>query len=405
MFILVAGIPLVALAAMTVECAARRIRDPAAAALVATTLAWTVCLVLEIGIFASRWVGHLALRDLQSVAPALFLVFGLWLARGVPRPAPWVHVAAFAVAVPALLLPVRRFATQESALDSFALIPFWRLAEASSVRTLELVYVLSAGLLIALAALVPQRARVALPVAVMLALLTLSVLSTRQIERLTQLDRAWVFDTGDPRWLDDAAGGPVTYLHASAFSVGVWKHTFWNRSIDSVARLRGAARVAPLTPVELELRTDGVLGRVGGGSFRPALVAAPANFDLAGERLAVSPRSTDLPGIALWRPEPPLRLLTSRSGVQPNGDILGTAQITVYACGPGRLELTLLGKQGMPIELRANGITMSRPEIAPDTAWNGIVTAPPDADGRSPCVFELVSPGLIGSTRLEFVRE
>ena len=94
----------------------------------------------------------------------------------------------------------------------------------------------------------------------------------------------------------------MTYLHASAFSAGVWKHTFWNRSIDSVARLQGAARLDPLVPVELELRPDGVLGRVGGGTFRPPLVAAPANFDLAGERLAVSPRSTDLPGIALWRP-------------------------------------------------------------------------------------------------------
>ncbi len=405
MFVLVAGIPLVALAAMSLECAARRVRDPAACALVATTLAWTVCLVLEIGTFASRWVGHLALRDLQPVAPALFLVFGLWVARGVPRPAPWTHIAALAVAVPALLLPVRRFATQEAALDAFALIPFWRLGEASSVRTLELVYALSAGVLIALAALVPRRARVALPVAVALSLLTLSVLSTRQIERLTQLDRAWVFDTGDPRWLDDAADGPVTYLHASAFSVGVWKHAFWNRSIDSVARLQDSARLDPLVPVELELRPDGVLGRVDGGAFRPALVAAPANFDLAGERLAVAPRSTDLPGLALWRLEQPLRLLTSRSGVQPNGDIVGTAEITVYACGKGRLELTLLGKQGAPIELRANGITTARPEIAPDTVWNGIITAPPDADGRSPCVFEVVSPGLVGSTRLEFVRE
>ena len=130
-FVLVAGIPLVALAAMSLECAARRVRDPAACALVATTLAWTVCLVLEIGTFASRWVGHLALRDLQPVAPALFLVFGLWVARGVPRPAPWTHIAALAVAVPALLLPVRRFATQEAALDAFALIPFWRLGKTS----------------------------------------------------------------------------------------------------------------------------------------------------------------------------------------------------------------------------------------------------------------------------------
>ena len=206
--------------------------------------------------------------------------------------------------------------------------------------------------------------------------------------------------------MDDAADGPVTYLHASAFSVGVWKHIFWNRRIDSVARLQGAARSARSCRWSWSCGPTAVLGRAGRThASEPALVAAPTNFELAGERIAEAPRSTDSPGIALWRLEPAVRLLTSRSGVQPNGDIIGTAQITVYACGPGRLELTLLGKQGTPIELRANGITCARPEVAPDTVWNGSVPAPPDADGRSLCVFELVSPGLVGSTRLEFVRE
>ncbi len=404
-FVLVAGIPLFALAAMSVECVSRRVRDPAACALVATTLAWTACLVLEIGTFASRWVGHLALRGLQPVVPALMLVFGLWLARGAPRPAPWVHLAAFAIAAPALLLPVGRLSTQESALDAFALIPFWRLAEATSGRTLELVYALSAGALVALAAFVPREARVALPVVVGVTLITLSILSTRQIDRLTQLDRAWVFDTGDPRWLDKAADGPVTYLHASEFSAGVWKHVFWNRRIDAVARLEDTGRVDPLIPVSLELTPDGVLNQVDGRAFQPALLAAPTNFQLAGEQIAVAPRSTDLPGLALWRLDRPARLLSSRVGVQPNGDIIGTAQITVYACGPGRLELTLLGKQGTPIEIRVNGLTAARPRVAPSTVWTGSVPAPPDADGRLPCIFELVSPGLVGSTRLEFVRE
>jgi hypothetical protein len=309
------------------------------------------------------------------------------------------------VAVPPLLLPVRRFATQESALDAFGLIPFWRLAEATSGRTMELVFALSAGALVALAALVPRRARVALPVVVALALLTLTVVSTRQIDRLTRLDRAWVFDTHDPRWLDDAADEPVTYLHGSAFSVGAWKHAFWNRRVDAVARLDGAAELHPLVAQELEVRPDGLLDPVDGGAFRPVLVAAPANLELAGERLAAAGRTTDLEGLVLWRPDLPVRVLTARSGVQPNGDIVGTAELTVYACGPGRMELTLLGKQGTPLEVRGNGITLARPEVAPDTVWKGSVSAPPDADGRSPCTFELVSPGLVGSTRLEFVRE
>ncbi len=285
------------------------------------------------------------------------------------------------------------------------MIPLWRLAEATSTQALELVYALTVGALVALAVFLPSRMRVALPVVVALTLVTLSILSTRQIERLTHLDRAWVFDTGDPRWVDEATTAPVTYLHASSFPAGVWKHLFWNRRIVAVAQLKSAAPLAPLAPVNVELGPDGLLRAVDGRAFQPALVAAPTDFELAGERIAQAPRSTDLAGLTLWRIDRPLRLLTSRTGVQPNGDVLGKAQITVYACGRGRLELTLLGKQGTPIELRVNGITWARPQIASGAVWNGSVPSPPDADGQSLCVFEIVSPGLVGSTRLEFVRE
>lgn len=404
-FVLVAGIPLIALVAMTVECVAGRVRDPAALALVATTVAWTTCLVLEVGTFASRWVGHLALRDLQTLVPPLMLVFALWTARGIPRRAPWIQAGALAVAAGALVLPVRRFAVQESALDAFSLIPLWQFAEATSRTTLELGYAFSVSALVALAVFLPRRARIALPVVVALTLVTLSVVSTREIERQTRLDRAWVFDTGDPRWVDAATTGPVTYLHASAFPAGVWKHVFWNRRIVEVARLKGSAPIDPLTPVNVEFGPDGLFRAVDGRAFQAPLVAAPTDFELAGERIAQAPRSTDLAGITLWRTERPLRLLTSRTGVQPNGDVLGKAQITVYGCGRGRLELTLLGKQGTPIELRVNGITWARPHIASGAVWTGSVPAPPYADGRSLCEYELVSPGLVGSTRLEFVRE
>jgi hypothetical protein len=404
-FILVAGIPLVALAAMTIQCVRRSEPDPAAVALVATTVAWTVCLALEVGTFASRWTEHVTLRDLQPVIPPLMLVFALWIARGVPRPRPWIQLAALALAIPAVLLPVQRFAIQESALDAVSLIPLWRLAEATSTQVLELVYPLAVGALVVLAVYLPRRMRVALPIVVALTLITLSILSTRQIERLTHLDRVWVFDTGDPRWVDAATAAPVTYLNASSFPAGVWKHVFWNRRIVAVAQLKGAASVAPLSPVNVELRPNGLLRAVDGRAFQPALVSAPTDFELAGERIAQAPRSTDLAGLTLWRTDRPLRLLTSRTGFQPNGDVVGKAQVTVYACGRGRLELTLLGKQGTPIELRVNGITWARPRIASGTVWNGSVPSPPDADGQSLCVFELLSPGLLGSTTIEFVRE
>ena len=405
-FILVAGIPLIALAAMTIECARRREPDPAASALVATAAAWTACLVLEVGIFASRWVDHVLLRDLLPVVPPLLLVLVLWTARRLPRPAPLTQLSALALAVPAVLFPVKEVAVQAAALDAFSIIPLWRLREATSAATLELVYALSASVLVCIAVLLPQRLRLALPAAVALTFVSLSVLSTREIERLTRLDRAWVFDVGDPRWVDQAAEGPVTYLQAGTrFPAGFWKHAFWNRRIASVAYLPDAASVSPVAPTVVELPEDGLLRAAGGGELEAALVVSPTEIELVGTRIARAPRSTDLTGLTLWRTSSPVRVSSWASGVQPNGDILGEARITVYACGPGRLELTLLGKQGLPVEIRVNGITYARVNVASGSVWTGHVSAPPDADGRRRCLFTLTSPGLVGSTRLEFVRD
>ena len=38
-----------------------------------------------------------------------------------------------------------------------------------------------------------------------------------------------------------------------------------------------------------------------------------------------------------------------------------------------------------------------------DGVWNGSIQAPPTADGRTACDFELASAGLVGSTRIEYV--
>ncbi len=303
-FVVVAGIPLVALAIMVSECAGGRERDATAQALVATAAAWTLALVLEVGTFASRWVGHVAERNLLTVAPPLFLVFGLWLRRGAPHAGLRTKLVAVAVAVPVILLPVARFAVEEAALDAPSFIPLWRLGQSTSVSTLEVLFPLGAAALVAAALLIPRRARAVLPVLVGVVLAGLSLVSTREAAQLSRLDRAWVFDTGDPRWLDSAAGAPVTYLHAgSAFSVGVWKHAFWNGSLDTVAQLGDAASVGPLVPVQVELSEDGVLRAANDGPFQPTLLAAPSALELVGERVAEAPRSTDLTGLTLWRAE------------------------------------------------------------------------------------------------------
>ena len=57
-----------------------------ARAYLAVAASITVWLVAEVGVFASRHVGHLAERNLFALAPILFLALALWLDRGAPRP-------------------------------------------------------------------------------------------------------------------------------------------------------------------------------------------------------------------------------------------------------------------------------------------------------------------------------
>ena len=267
-FVIVAGVPLIALGALTTECVRCRESDTAAA-LVATALAWTVISVVEVETFASKWVGHIAERDLLTVAPPLFLVLALWLARGIPRPQPVTSVVALAVAAPALFLPVARFANQEAALDAFTFIPLWRLREATSTGVLQLAYALAVALVVVAAVVVPRGARLVLAGVVAATLLAASAVSAREVERLARADRTWVFSTAQPRWIDDVADGPVTYIQAeTALPAAVWKTLYWNERIESVLRFEGTTPAAPLPERLVSPGFDGLVRDATGKQVR-----------------------------------------------------------------------------------------------------------------------------------------
>jgi hypothetical protein len=403
LFVIVAGVPLIALGILVTECARGRESDTAAA-LVATAFAWTAISVVEVGVFASRWVGHIAERDLLTVAPPLFLVLALWLARGTPRPQPVTSVVAFAVAVPALFLPVVRFANQEAALDAFTFIPLWRLGEATSTDALQVVYALAVGLVIVACLVVPRSASLVLVGIVAVTLVSASTVSSREIQRLARDDRTWVFSTAEPRWIDDVADGPVTYVHAeTAFPAALWKTLYWNERIDNVLRFEGTPAAAPIPERPVATHLDGLVLDTMGERVRGGYVAAPSSMVLAGAELASYGPATDMPGMTLWRADSPLRVRWLTSGVQPNGDIVDTARVQVLGCATGHLGLTLLGKQGNVVQISVDGRKARTVMLAAGSVWSGDVPAPADANGKSLCVYEIASQGLLGSTRIEFV--
>ena len=396
--------PLVALAALTVDGIGRhRDLSPELAALIATALSWCVLLAVQVGVFASRFVEHLAERDLLTAVPVLFVVFSAWLARGCPRPQPFTALAVAIVAVPAIALPVHQVATREAALDSFSTIPLRRLAETTSEGTLDAVWAVGAGLVVILAVLMPSRLRVVLLAVVAVALVGATIGASVEVRRMSVADDQWWFGDASPRWIDEATEQPVTFVQADTPNwSGLWKQAFWNERIASVAVLPGTAVAGPIPTRLVSPRFDGVLFDESGRALEQSLLAAPREMTLVGEQLAGYGPAGDLAGLGLWRVEGPPRLSTWSEGVQSNGDLLGTARITVFDCSDGRLELTLLGKQGLPVRFSIDGKPAGQVTTAPGGVWNGFIPAP--ADAAEKCEFALDSPGLTGSTRIEYVR-
>ena len=109
--------------------------------------------------------------------------------------------------------------------------------------------------------------------------------------------------------------------------------------------------------------------------------------------------------MAVWRVEEPLRFTQRTIGLRPNGDLHGaeSASIDVFACAPGELRLTLLGKQGWPTRIRREGTVVAERAIPPNGIWRLAIPSSPGADGSGRCRYEIETDGLVGSTLVQFI--
>lgn len=406
LFLLTVGFPLLAFIALLVSALAGREPDPRVRAFLAATLAYVALLAVEVGLFASRFVGHLAERQLVTVAPPLFLALALWVHRSAPRPQPWTSIAAGIVAGPVILLPVRVLSNELTAHNAFMTIALAKLQEHTSATTLQTAYVVGAALVVAVFVLLPARAAPVLVALVAVGLVGASVSATREVERLAGLERASVFGDADPTWVDEAVRRPVTLFYTGDRTwTDVWQHLFWNERIARVVSRPELQVPGPLPQSAVAPDGDGRLLTDDPSPVDPDLILTTPGLVFRGERVVELPASFDQAGLVLWRVEHPLRLSQWATGVKPNGDLAGPATVQVFSCGPGRLELTLLGKEGLPLLISRDGKRVRELTVPSGEVAHLSIPAPPDADGTTRCVYELDSGGLMGSTRIEFVRE
>jgi len=401
------AIPLVALGVLGWEALRGRERDARVRALVATAVAYLTVTVVEVSAFASRFVDHVTERQLLSVAPPVFVAFAVWLRRGLPRPWPAISIVAIAVAAPTLLLPLDRVATPSAAADAPSTIPLEKLGQHMGESGLEAVYAGVAALLVALAVLIPRRAGPALAAIVALLLVGASVVASHELRDRSRETRLATFAEEPRNWIDRSGARDATLLLTSdRLWPSAWHELFWNESITRLVRLPEVERIGVVPQAVVDPGPDGVLRTQAGAPVEAPYVAAPGPVLVVGETVASAPPTEEQHGLTVWRAQGPVRLSQRVVGLRPNGDLHGgeRADVRVYACGPGTLELTLLGKQGAPTRVVVDGAVVAERSVPPGGVWRPSVPAPPSADGSGTCVFELRTDGLVGSTRIEFVR-
>ncbi len=401
--------PAAAVALLLVGAARRGERDPRARAYLAVASSLSVWLVVEVGVFASRYSDRIVERNLIGLAPVLFLGLVLWLERGAPGTGAERSAVALAAAALLLVLPVKRYVTVYGMHDAMTLIPLYKLVRATSPGTLVAVYSAVAGASAVAVALLPRRAFRAVPAVLLVALVAASVVSSRFVVDQARAQQR-TFLGSDPRWIDEAAGGSVAYLYDGDPSWdGVWETLFFNEKVDRVYDLGEKQVPGPLPQTRVEVQPDGTVFVPPSGR-QPTSYALVSNwFALVGDRVAqVTQLGLAQGGLNLWRLDTPLRVSTHTVGLQVNGDVYANtvAQLVAYDCTGGTFRLTLLVKQPETIDLRLNGKLVRRldfPSPKPDEVWRGGLDVAGHA--HDVCTLEVAPTGLLGTTVFEFDRD
>jgi hypothetical protein len=371
---------------------ARRSRELRAYVVVASALAaW---LVLEVGVFASGLVGHLAERNLLPLAPVLFVGFVAWLGLGGPRPRAATALACATALVLLALVPLADLVSIVSFHNTFALLPLIELENTAPGLDLDVFVVAAAGAALVVLAWLPARVLWVLPLVLAIAFVETSAWVSSEVARLANATQQQALGS-DRRWIDHRADGSTSFLYLGEVNwPAVWQNAFWNHRIERAYGLLTARVVGGLPHVSVGPQEDGRLVLTDGSPARGeyAVAAYPVTFQ-------GSPLATAGDGLVLWRLDPPFRLSVWTQRVA------GHVRVLVYACGPGELRLALDGPPPATIELRRNDTPYRRVQLAEDGTWSGVVPAePPTPVGKRLCTFDVVGPAEVLAPQVEFVR-
>ena len=381
--------------------------EPRVRAYLAVAASLTAWLVVEVGIFASRYSDRIVERYLMGLAPVLFIGLVLWIERGATgRVERWVVAGVAAVVV--LVLPVRRLVTIYTTHDAMTLVPLYKLEQVSSSGTMLGVYVGVAVAAVLVFAFAPGRVLRYVPVVLLVAFALASVVSSRFVAQEARAQQR-TFLGPDPRWVDHAGAKRVAYLYDGEPSWnGVWETLFWNEKIDRVYDLGKDEVPGPLPQAPVHTEGDGTVFVPPSSRKEAKYAVASTWIELRGERAAeIQQQGLTQAGLVLWKLERPLRVLTRISGLQVNGDVYGPdkGRLVAYACSDGTFKVTLIIKQPQTVDIRLDGRVVKHldyPAPKENETWHG--EFPVSGHGGGPCTFEVAPSGLVGTTVFTYDR-
>jgi len=395
------GLPVLAFAALAARVLARRDPDPRLRAFVATALGYTALLVVQVGLFSSVYVGAVAERYLLTALPLLAIALCVWIARGAPAERRVVVPVWGVLVLLAALVPLDQLVGPGSIVNTLTPAP---LSALGSETTQRIALVLAAVAVGALAVFLPRRLAWIGAVVVGVGLALVSVDTARRIDDASAHEQRATIGSDSPTWLDDARlEGATLLVTGDRVWTSVARTVFWNRAVQGVLGLPPAEVPFPPDTPTASVGDDGVLRSADGNPIVRPVVVAPDGMMIAGTRVAErSQGDGDAPGLVAWRPQEPVRIELTRSGFLPNGDFTRNAQVTVYACRPGTLDVTILGKSGDPVRASVDGIQVATLQTPAGQSAIHRIPTPPYADGTHACGFQLDTDGFAGSTAIVF---
>ena len=395
-------LPFCAVGVLLVGAVSRGEDDPRLRAYLAVVTAVAFTFVVEVGVFASQNVHHLAERDLIALAPLLFLGFVVWIERGGAGRLVRAAVAATA-ALLVVLIPVGSFVTPASIVDGFSLIPLHDLRDLTSSGVTTAVLAASVVAAATLFVLVPRRYVFLLPAVVGVALIGGSIAASRQVVEASNAQRE-LYTGPVRRWVDSAATAPAYYLYDQQTPAStVWQTLFWNRSITHVYDLPPSLLSGPAPQQAVRISPSGLVRTLAGSLLRPSYAVVSQRYALVGQPVAYSPQSADRGGSAVWKVEQPLRVASQVTGLEQNGDIAPgtTGVLDAYGCTQGSVHLTLLVKEPGLVRISLDGHEARRRSFAGPAEWHVVL---PVAGGSGTCRVTVQGTGLVGTTELGFER-